>query len=848
MSALSIRWRFLLLNWLLIVIVAGLFSGLLYSTQKYEYLKGIDAKLSTGALMARRLVGADFHDRLISTDSLTQAEFLEIVTRYNLIARETGFQYLWSNLILPDGRIVFSTATSSSKDATRGDHAAFFSEHSDPAAFDAVRAAGKPTFSTFENEWGKGRMLLAPYQDAQGRTYIFGASIAIDELDQRLAATRWKAVGVFLAMLALGALVSLALGHLTVRPLQRLRFTTEAIAGGAYGTAVKPEGGGEEIESMAASVNSMSRMIKHNVDELQTLLLRQRLFARMFEFSGEAMMITDQDNRIVEVNPAFTQLTGYAIDDVSGADPRLLSSGRTLPETYQSLWASLKASGHWQGEMWDRHKNGHIYPKWASISAILDEGGAVSHYIASFTDISERKAAEERIDYLAHHDVLTGLPNRFSLEVRLDQAILTARRDHKQLAVIFIDLDRFKVINDTLGHHVGDQLLTEVARRLRHCVRESDIVARLGGDEFVIVLSGIAIATDAASVANKVLRHLVEPYQLDGHALHSSPSVGISLFPGDGDNAEALMKAADTAMYHAKDHGRNNAQFYTKTMNAELNERMVLERDLRLALQEGQFEVYYQPQVCTHNLAICGVEALVRWRHPEHGLIPPLKFIPIAEDAGLIEELGGWVLDEACRQFALWRTQGIEGIRVAVNLSAHQLRSPELIDTVARTMHRHGMGHGDLELEVTESVAMADPEHAIARLEALREMGVELAIDDFGTGYSSLAYLKLLPIQTLKLDRSFVKDIESNENGAAISTATIALAHSLGLKVVAEGVETEAQSRFLAAHSCDFLQGYRYGRPEPAAMMEGALPHGTGTEKPHPKMVTGDDIPDATHS
>ena len=412
--------------------------------------------------------------------------------------------------------------------------------------------------------------------------------------------------------------------------------------------------------------------------------------------------------------------------------------------------------------------------------------------------------------------MLTGLSNRFSLEVRLDQALLTARRDQIELAVMFIDLDRFKIINDTLGHHVGDLLLAEVAKRMQQCVRESDIVARLGGDEFVVVLAGIAAMADAASVASKILHRLGEPYQIDGHTLHSSPSVGIGVFPSDGDTVEALMKAADTAMYHAKNQGRNNIQYFTAAMNAEVGERMTLERELRLALQDRQFELHYQPQICTHNRAICGVEALVRWRHPERGLIPPLKFIPIAEESGLINELGAWVLDEACRQLAVWRSKGVEGVRMAVNLSAHQLRAPDLPDVVGKTLTRYGLGHGDLELEVTESAAMYDPELAIERLAELRDLGINLAIDDFGTGYSSLAYLKLLPIQTLKLDRSFVKDIENDENDAAISAATIALAHSLSLKVVGEGVETEAQSRFLESHGCDFLQGYRFGRPEPA--------------------------------
>jgi len=480
------------------------------------------------------------------------------------------------------------------------------------------------------------------------------------------------------------------------------------------------------------------------------------------------------------------------------------------------MWACLSESGFWQGELWDRRKDGRLYPKWATISVIRDETGQVSHYIGSFIDISERKIAEERIHRLAHHDALTGLLNRFSLENRLDQALFSARRENEELAVMFIDMDRFKTINDTLGHHVGDALLVEVGRRLRVGVRESDIVARLGGDEFVVVLTGMEAGMTAAHIAAKIVFALGQPYLIAGNELHSSPSMGISIFPSDGEDPETLMKNADTAMYHAKELGRNNYQFFTSAMNAAAGERLALERDLRAALTESQFEVHYQPQICTLDSRTCGVEALVRWRHPQRGLIPPLTFIPIAEETGLIEALGEWVLDEACRQWAEWRTQGISKLRMAVNLSAHQLRSPTLIERVGAIMAKHGLGSGDLELEVTESAAMDDPERAIGQLKALRELGVELAIDDFGTGYSSLAYLKLLPIQTLKLDRAFVRDIESDENDAAISAATLALARNLGLKVVAEGVETEGQRAFLAAHQCDFLQGYLFSKPLPA--------------------------------
>ncbi len=564
-------------------------------------------------------------------------------------------------------------------------------------------------------------------------------------------------------------------------------------------------------------VAQISRGTVQDITDLRHTEEALILYANAFRYSGEAIMITDRDNRIIAVNPAFTALTHYTAKDVRGENPRLLASGHTPSETYQTMWKALQENGFWQGELWDRRKDGHIYPKWAAISLIRDDAGHPTHYIASFTDISERKAAEERIHRLAHHDVLTGLLNRFSLEDRLQQALLSAQRENRLTAVLFIDMDRFKSINDTLGHHVGDLLLIEVARRLKGSVRESDIVARLGGDEFVVVLTGLDDSLAPAHCAENIVTLLGLPYLIEGHDLHTTPSVGISIYPDDGDGPETLMKNADTAMYHAKELGRNNYQFFTRAMTAAAVERLAIEHDLRVALQEKQFELHYQPKVCTADGRTCGVEALVRWRHPEKGLIPPIKFIPIAEETGLIEALGEWVLDEACRQHAVWRAEGLTGIHVAVNLSAHQLRSPTLVERVRAIMEKHGADYEGLELEITESAAMDDPEHAIGQLKALRSLGVTLAIDDFGTGYSSLAYLKLLPIQILKLDRAFVRDIETDENDAAISSATLALARNMGLKVVAEGVETEGQRDFLAAHQCDYLQGYLFSKPLPAA-------------------------------
>lgn len=580
-----------------------------------------------------------------------------------------------------------------------------------------------------------------------------------------------------------------------------------------------------ETEFDATGKPLRSRGTVQDITELALAEEKILLYAKLFEHTGEAMMVTDRDNRIVDINAAFTRMTGYTLEEVLGQSPNLLGSGKTPPETFQNLWASLAETGYWQGELWDRRKDGSIYPKWVAISSIQDAQGAVTHYIASFSDISERKAAEERMDRLARHDPLTGLFNRFSLQERLEQALTTAKRDQHQIALLFIDMDRFKLINDTLGHHVGDGLLIEVARRLQSCVRESDILARLGGDEFVAVLTGIDTAAEGAMVvANKILARLGNAYQIEGHELHSSPSIGISLYPADGLNATALMKAADTAMYHAKEHGRNNAQFFKAEMNTLASERLHMDRELRIALERRQFEVHYQPQICTVDGRPCGVEALVRWRHPEKGMIPPGTFIPFAEEIGLIEALGAWVLDEACRQLAAWKAADIPLARVAVNLSARQLHSAHLVRQVRDALARHGIQAGELELEITESAAMSDPEQAIAQLHALRKLGVVLSIDDFGTGYSSLAYLKRLPIQTLKLDRSFVSDIDTDPNDAAISLATIALAHNLGFGVVAEGVENEAQRDFLTAHGCEILQGYLFSKPLPAGEV-GAFIH-----------------------
>jgi diguanylate cyclase (GGDEF)-like protein/PAS domain S-box-containing protein len=555
----------------------------------------------------------------------------------------------------------------------------------------------------------------------------------------------------------------------------------------------------------------------------QNRLARRRieLLAQVFEHSGEAIMVTDSRDRIIEVNPAFVRQTGYAADEILGCDASVLDSQQTTPEQIEAIRATLRREGLWRGEVWDRARDGREYPKWLSISTVRDEQGDIQFHICSSTDVTEIKQAERQILHLAHHDTLTQLPNRVNLLVRLEQAMAGARREQQALAMLFIDMDRFKNINDTLGHQVGDGLLMAVGQRLRALVRDCDIVARLGGDEFVVVLTGIGPDGEraASAVAGKVLAELGRPYQVRGHHLHSTPSIGIALFPADGGDADTLMRNADTAMYHAKSVGRNNFQFFESAMNEASAERLLLEDGLRTAITSGELSLHYQPQLDLPSGQVVGLEALLRWRHPVLGMVPPLKFIPVAEDTGQIEAIGLWVLEQALAQIAIWRRAGHHEMRVAVNLSAHQLRSGKFTEHVSRALSLHGLPGEALELEITESVAMRDPARTAELLRQLRRHGVALAIDDFGTGYSSLAYLKQLPLSCLKLDRSFVMDIESDPNDAAICTATIQLAHSLGLGVVAEGVETSVQLEFLRRLGCDIVQGYYISKPLPAAEM-----------------------------
>lgn len=539
---------------------------------------------------------------------------------------------------------------------------------------------------------------------------------------------------------------------------------------------------------------------------------------RTYEQSHEAVLVSDSENRIIAVNGAFSRLTGYSASEAIGQNPRILASGNAGPEFYSAMWEGLSQYDFWEGEIWDKRRDGSLYPKWLCISVIRDSQGQVNYYVANFTDISASKQAADRLAQLAYHDALTHLPNRLAFEAQLTQSLRVCERENRQLALMLIDLDNFKNINDTLGHHVGDNLLQEVATRLLECVRASDLVARLGGDEFVVVLPEIDNALTAARVASKIQNQLADSYRVAEHVLYATPSIGISLFPSDGRDTSTLLRNADSAMYHAKSAGRNNHQFYASRMNEAAGERLQMETALRNAISaispiECQFAMHFQPQIDARSGRVSGLEALLRWTNPNFGPVSPLRFIGIAEDTGLIQPLGDWIVWETCRQIRRMKESGIHGIRVAINISAQQLRHENLLFLVRGALACYDLSPSDIELEVTESTAMQNPEFTVSILDQLAAMGILLAIDDFGTGYSSLAYLKHLPIKRLKIDRSFVKDIETDANDAAICAATIALGHNLGLELVAEGVETEMQREFLFRLGCDVLQGYLYSKP-----------------------------------
>jgi diguanylate cyclase (GGDEF)-like protein/PAS domain S-box-containing protein len=548
-----------------------------------------------------------------------------------------------------------------------------------------------------------------------------------------------------------------------------------------------------------------------------------RIAAAAFE-SQEAMMVTDAGSVILRVNKAFTEITGYTAAEAVGQTPRLLRSGRHSADFYRTMWQTIRQTGGWQGEIWDRRKDGTEYPKWLTISAVKDEHGAVTHYIGSHYDITERKKAEDRINELAFFDQLTGLPNRILLLDRLRQTMTASSRSGNCAALLFIDLDNFKTLNDTLGHDMGDLLLKQVAERLSTCVRAGDTVARLGGDEFVVMLASLSkserdAATQTEAVGEKIIATLNQPYQLKNAVCRSTPSIGVTLFSGQQTEIEVLLKQADLAMYKSKEAGRNALRFFDQDMEVVVARRAALESDLRAAVQGQQFLLHYQAQV--EGGRMTGAEVLVRWQHPQRGMVSPAEFIPLAEETGLILPLGHWVLETACRQLAVWASRPkMAHLGLSVNVSAHQFRQADFVDQVLAVLAKTGANPQRLKLELTESLLVHDVEQIIEKMFALKARGVGFSLDDFGTGYSSLSYLKRLPLDQLKIDQSFVRDVLSDPNDASIARTIIALAQSLGLGVIAEGVETAAQRDFLAKSGCHAYQGYFFSKPLPLDRFE----------------------------
>ena len=561
-----------------------------------------------------------------------------------------------------------------------------------------------------------------------------------------------------------------------------------------------------------------------------------RMNATVFETTNEGIMVTDESNRIVTVNPAFTRITGYEPEEVIGRKPSVLSSGRHDRAFYQEMWESLKKRGFWSGEIWNRRKDGSVYPEWLSIAAIHDSDHPHQEYVAIFSDITRRKQDEAQIERQANFDALTDLPNRSLFADRLAHSLTSARREHWLVALLFIDLDHFKSINDTLGHVVGDQLLQQVAQRLRNCVRESDTVARFGGDEFVILLDDIKKASTAAKTAKKIITALQTPFELNGHEGYIGASIGITLFPADGQDGNTLLRNADMAMYRAKDAGRNNYQFFTASMNQQMRDRAALEQDLRLALKRGQLFLRYQPIVDFKAGRITGVEVLLRWHHPERGLVSPNRFIPLAEDMGLIGPMGTWVLERACTQAARWQEEGLD-LHININLSSRQLALGLTPTYIADLLKKQGFSPNHLVLEITESLMLDRNAASLNWIRALKELGVRFAVDDFGTGYSSLSYLKRFPIDILKIDRSFVQDLPEEQHDVSLVKAILALAHSFGLEVVAEGIETPAQLQFLRKIGCRKGQGYLFSPPLSPEEIHPLFEQGMGkylTDRPQP--------------
>lgn len=569
-------------------------------------------------------------------------------------------------------------------------------------------------------------------------------------------------------------------------------------------------------EKLAASEESLReerRRLRIEVNRRRKAQAEMLKLSSALTHAADSVMVTNREGVIEYVNPAFESVTGFVRDEIVGMTPDVLRSEEQDPEVFADMWKAIENGEVFRCELVNRRKDGSIYHEEKTITPLKDAHGRITHFIATGVDISERIQAKEKLEYMAHHDAVTGLPNRVRLMERVEQALSRGRRDNCSVGVMFIDLDGFKAINDTVGHHFGDRFLGEVAARLQGTVREHDTVARLGGDEFAIVLESMNSMGDIGKVARKVLRDLSAPFLVEGREMYVTGSIGIARFPGDGTDVHTLLRKADSAMYRAKQDGKNTYRFYSEVEGEEDTARLKLEQELRRAVERREFVVYYQPQVSIDTSEVVGVEALLRWQHPEEGIVGPKRFIPLLEETGLIIEVGDWVLREVCRHAVGWQSLGLPPVRIAVNLSSRQFSKRDLVGDVARILDETGLDPKRLNIEITEGTLASKIESTIKTLEKLNALGITISVDDFGVGYSSLNYLKRFPIHKLKIDQSFVRDVTSDGNDAAIASAIIALAHKLNLEVVAEGVETLEQLFFLSRQGCHEVQGHLVSPP-----------------------------------
>ena len=657
------------------------------------------------------------------------------------------------------------------------------------------------------------------YEGIQGQQ-VFGSSLLIEEMGWHIVTEVEKekilqpirelilnlaAVGAVIVVFFL--MIGMNLVQRVVWAIQLISKDFERIAKQDY-LPLMSSSSLKELDSMVKGFNHMAKEIARRQQGLNQAAI-------VFENTSEGIFITNSEPRIVSINTAFTDITGYSEEEVIGKSPSVLKSGRHDKGFYQQMWRSIEEEECWRGELQNRRKNGEIYTELLSINSFKGEHDKDIQYIGVFTDISNIKDTEHKLNYLAHHDPLTDLPNRLLCNARLEHELQTAKRHDHLVAVMFLDLDMFKNINDSLGHILGDKLLQKVAARMSEHMRDEDTIARLGGDEFVLIIGSLESRADAACFAENVIELFSMPFVIAEHEIFIGASIGISIYPEDAHDAETMLRNADTAMYRAKAEGRNNFQFYTSDLTSEAYKRLNMETYLRHALENNELLLHYQPQYSLLTGKIIAVEALLRWQHPENGLIYPDKFIAVAEETGLIVPIGEWVIETACNQLIEWQNKGCPPLRMAINLSARQFWKPNLARTVKDILIKTGVEPGRVDLELTESIIMRDAKNTIDTLNDFHEMGFELSIDDFGTGYSSLSYLKRFPINRIKIDRSFVRDITIEKSGDDMVNSIIALGHCMGLKVLAEGVETEDQLNYLKDHGCDEVQGYYYSKPVP---------------------------------